>query len=74
MSLYMMSFAHLAVSRPCCSIALSVIYRVTVVPRHTPNSSHLVAMATGHCTLKGKVTHKHEKPSYLQAISNSRYV
>lgn len=52
-------FFYLTISGPRRSIALSVIYCVTVVPRHTPNSSHLVAMATGHRTLKDKITHIH---------------
>ncbi len=71
-------FFYLTVSGPRRSIALSVIYCVTVVPRHTPNSSHLVAMATGHRTLKDKITHIHthaqtqeESSPVNHVISNS---
>lgn len=56
---WMIFFFYLTVSGPRRSIALSVIYCVTVGPRHTPNSSHLVAVATGHRTLKHKITHIH---------------
>ncbi len=55
-------FCYLTVSGPRRCIALSVIYCVTVVSRNTPDGSHLVAMATGHRTLRErekKITHMH---------------
>lgn len=49
--------SYLTVSGPQGSVALSVIYRVTVGPRHAPDGSHLVAVATGHRTLRGNKKH-----------------
>lgn len=75
---FLCAFFHLTVSGPRRCIALPVVYRVTVVPRHTPHSSHLVAMATGHCTLEDKITHRHRSPvneSYLKLyLSMSRLI
>lgn len=49
--------SYLTVSGPQGSVALSVIYRVTVGPRHAPDGPHLVAVATGHRTLEGNKKH-----------------